>query len=97
MVICPLGLEHDLSYFKLYPAEVVGGISMLKAMSGPFPQVNFCPTGGVGAKNFVEYLGCPRVFAAGASWPCKADLIEREDWTEVTRRASMMLESARSN
>lgn len=63
-----LGLEAGLTYFKLFPAAIVGGISMLNAMAGPFPDVRFCPTGGVKADNFIDYLSLPNVFCVGGTW-----------------------------
>ncbi len=63
-----LGREYGLTRFKLFPASIVGGIGMLKAMSGPFPDVQFCPTGGLGADNFQDYLSLPNVFCVGGSW-----------------------------
>jgi 2-dehydro-3-deoxyphosphogluconate aldolase/(4S)-4-hydroxy-2-oxoglutarate aldolase len=62
------GLNRGLRYFKLFPAAVVGGIAMLKALNGPFPQVKFCPTGGLNADNFTDYLALPNVFSVGGSW-----------------------------
>lgn len=66
-----LGLDAGLQYFKLFPAAVVGGLSMLKAMYGPFPDVKLCPTGGLNADNFLDYLQLPNVFCIGGSWMIK--------------------------
>jgi 2-dehydro-3-deoxyphosphogluconate aldolase/(4S)-4-hydroxy-2-oxoglutarate aldolase len=63
-----LGLEAGLGYFKLFPAKVVGGMSMLKALQGPFPDAWFCPTGGLGADTYLNYLELPNVFCVGGSW-----------------------------
>ena len=63
-----LGIENGLNYFKLFPAAVVGGIPMLKAMQGPFPDLHFCPTGGLTADNFCDYLSLNNVFCVGGSW-----------------------------
>jgi len=63
-----LGLEAGLQHFKLFPAEIVGGIGMLKALGGPFPTVKFCPTGGLNAARYQEYLALPNVFCGGGSW-----------------------------
>ena len=56
-----LALEHGIDTLKLFPAEVVGGREMLKALNGPFPQVKFCPTGGISLKTAPEYLKLPKV------------------------------------
>jgi len=70
------GLAQDLSLFKFFPAEILGGIAALKALAGPFPGVKFCPTGGVTANNLADYLALPNVIAAGGSWMVPADLVE---------------------
>lgn len=63
-----IGLDAGLRYFKLFPAAVVGGIAMLKALSGPFPDIKICPTGGLNAENFLDYLQLENVFCVGGSW-----------------------------
>ncbi|MGB5324799.1 MAG: bifunctional 4-hydroxy-2-oxoglutarate aldolase/2-dehydro-3-deoxy-phosphogluconate aldolase [Pseudomonadales bacterium] len=62
------GLEYGLKFFKLFPASIVGGIGMLKALGGPFPDLRFCPTGGLTADNFLDYLALPNVFCIGGTW-----------------------------
>jgi 2-dehydro-3-deoxyphosphogluconate aldolase/(4S)-4-hydroxy-2-oxoglutarate aldolase len=62
-----LGLSHGFVDFKFFPAAVAGGVSGLKALSAPFPQVRFCPTGGIGLDNFMEYLALPMVRCVGMS------------------------------
>lgn len=62
------GLGRGLSTFKFFPAESLGGVPSLKALGGPFPQVRFCPTGGVTPKNLRDYLALSNVVAAGGSW-----------------------------
>ena len=61
-------LMAGLSVLKFFPAEVSGGIKMLKALSGPFPSVKFIPTGGIDAANADDYLSCKNVIAVGGSW-----------------------------
>ena len=56
-----VGLEYGLDFFKLFPAEAVGGRQMLKALSGPFPSLSFCPTGGIGPSNVQDYLALANV------------------------------------
>lgn len=68
------GLELGLSTFKFFPAETSGGAAAIKALGGPFPQVRFCPTGGVSPKNLSSYLSLPNVICAGGSWMVPADL-----------------------
>ncbi|WP_277372698.1 bifunctional 4-hydroxy-2-oxoglutarate aldolase/2-dehydro-3-deoxy-phosphogluconate aldolase [Pseudomonas sp. AA-38] len=63
-------LGYALGYrrFKLFPAEVCGGVAALKAFAGPFGDVRFCPTGGVGPANLRNYMGLPNVMCVGGSW-----------------------------
>jgi 2-dehydro-3-deoxyphosphogluconate aldolase/(4S)-4-hydroxy-2-oxoglutarate aldolase len=68
------GLGLGLSTFKFFPAENIGGAPAIKALGGPFPQVRFCPTGGVSAKNLASYLSLPNVICAGGSWMVPSDL-----------------------
>ena len=79
------GLEKGLSVLKFFPAEQSGGVGMLSALAGPFPQVSFMPTGGISLKNLADYAKCANVHAIGGSWMVKSDLIESENWEEITR------------
>lgn len=69
-------LERGLRVLKLFPAEVLGGIAMLKALAGPYPQVQFVPTGGIFASNLKSYLQQKNVLAVGGSWMIQSDLDE---------------------
>lgn len=69
-----LAKSHGLQRCKLFPASIVGGIGMLKAMQGPFPSMSFCPTGGLNAENFMDYLSLDNVFCIGGTWMlCSSD------------------------
>lgn len=72
---------------KCFPASAIGGLQLLKAWVGPFPDIQFCPTGGINTGNFHEYIGLPNVICAGGSWLTDARLVNSEDWEEVERRA----------
>ena len=69
-------LERGLRVLKLFPAQVLGGIAMLKALAGPYPQVRFVPTGGISASNLKTYLQQKNVLAVGGSWMVQSDLDE---------------------
>jgi 2-dehydro-3-deoxyphosphogluconate aldolase/(4S)-4-hydroxy-2-oxoglutarate aldolase len=73
---------------KFFPAEQAGGPPALKALSGPFPQMSFCPTGGVSLKNLGDYLGLPQVICVGGSWLVPADAIAAGDWRRITTLAA---------
>lgn len=73
---------------KFFPAVQAGGTAMLKAWSGPFADVRFCPTGGVSAANAREFLALPNVACVGGSWLVPADALARQDWAAITRLAA---------
>lgn len=80
-----LALEHDIKEVKFFPAEQAGGIPMLKALSAPFPELSFCPTGGINAENAGAYLALNSVMAVGGSWICPSQLIQEQKWSDITR------------
>jgi 2-dehydro-3-deoxyphosphogluconate aldolase/(4S)-4-hydroxy-2-oxoglutarate aldolase len=79
--------EQGFTRLKLFPASQAGGIGMLKAMHGPLPDVVFCPTGGIGADNFGEFLRLPNVACVGGSWVCPADAVQQQDWQRIRQLA----------
>ncbi|MFD1192626.1 MULTISPECIES: bifunctional 4-hydroxy-2-oxoglutarate aldolase/2-dehydro-3-deoxy-phosphogluconate aldolase [Phenylobacterium] len=81
------GLEAGYSYFKLFPANIVGGVGALKAFASPFPQATFCPTGGVSLENAPDYLALPNVICVGGSWVAPADAVRDGDWDRITALA----------
>ena len=81
------GLAAGFTRFKLFPANVVGGPSTLKAFASPFQQAKFCPTGGVSAANAAEYLALPNVVCVGGSWVAPPDAIRAGDWDRITALA----------
>ncbi len=76
-----------LSFLKFFPAVAAGGIPMLKALAGPFPDVVFCPTGGITAQTAPQFLALPNVKVCGGSWLTPADAVEAGDWARITRLA----------
>ncbi len=82
-----LGRSRRLNFFKLFPAEAIGGIPMIKSLAGPFPDIQFCPTGGLNAENFRNYLALDCVTCVGGSWMVKAEMIENDQWDEIERLA----------
>ncbi|EIK51642.1 keto-hydroxyglutarate-aldolase/keto-deoxy-phosphogluconate aldolase [Stutzerimonas stutzeri TS44] len=69
--------------FKLFPAEVCGGIAALKAFGGPFTDVRFCPTGGVNAGNAAQYLALGNVMCVGGTWMIDASSLAGGDWARI--------------
>jgi len=72
---------------KFFPAGPMGGVATLKGLRGPFPDMLFCPTGGVDAGNAAEYLALPNVIAVGGSWVATDADIAAGNWTAITDRA----------
>ncbi|OLU17266.1 keto-deoxy-phosphogluconate aldolase [Pseudomonas sp. PA1(2017)] len=69
--------------FKLFPAEVCGGTAALKALGGPFGDIRFCPTGGVGPANVQNYMALPNVMCVGGSW-----MLDSSKGWDAVRQAS---------
>jgi 2-dehydro-3-deoxyphosphogluconate aldolase/(4S)-4-hydroxy-2-oxoglutarate aldolase len=89
-------LAHGFNLAKFFPAEQSGGIKALRALAGPFPQVRFCPTGGIGEANAGTWLAEPNVVAVGGSWLCPSSDIRSANWTGITamcQRTMKMLQS----
>jgi 2-dehydro-3-deoxyphosphogluconate aldolase / (4S)-4-hydroxy-2-oxoglutarate aldolase len=90
-----MALDEGLDTVKLFPAEAVGGLATLRALSAPFPGVRFVPTGGITQDSAVGYLANPAVVAVGGSWMVTPQLIASGDFAEVTRRAAAAVELTR--
>jgi 2-dehydro-3-deoxyphosphogluconate aldolase/(4S)-4-hydroxy-2-oxoglutarate aldolase len=80
-------MARGFSVVKLFPAEQVGGIGMLRALSGPFPSALFNPTGGVTEDNAGAYLAQPNVVAVGGSWLAPLPDLRSGNWDAITERA----------
>ncbi len=76
-------LAAGYSHFKLFPANVAGGLGALKAFYGPFPDARFCPTGGVTPQTAGSYLEQPNVLCVGGSWLTPGDLLKSRDWQRI--------------
>ena len=80
-------LERGFDVMKFFPASQAGGLPTLRALAGPFPQVAFCPTGGISEDQAASWLAEPNVLAVGGSWLAPAGLVEKGDWDAITGRA----------
>lgn len=83
-----MALDEGLSTVKFFPAEQAGGVKMIKALTAPFRNVRFIPTGGVNAANVKSYLDIPAVVAVGGTWMVPADALAAGDWARVTALVS---------
>ncbi len=80
-----MGYRLGYRRFKLFPAEVVGGIAALKSYSGPFQGIRFCPTGGIGLGKLTDYLALDNVMGVGGTWMAPKALVEQGDWAAISR------------
>ncbi len=79
-------LELGYNIIKFFPAGVFGGLKALKALSGPFPQVKFLPTGGADLSNLKEFLAFDKIVAVGGSWMMKGDIQKNcQDITDLLK------------
>lgn len=79
-----MAISMGLEVVKFFPAEAMGGIKTIKALSAPYSNVKFIPTGGVNEKNLNDYLSCPSVLACGGSWMVSGALINSGDFDKIT-------------
>ena len=79
--------DDGLGFLKFFPAVQAGGLAMLKALGGPFPDIFFCPTGGISAETAPQFLALPNVKVCGGSWLTPADAVAAGDWARITRLA----------
>lgn len=82
-----LAQQDGYSQLKFFPAAQAGGVAMLQAWSGPFGDVQFCPTGGITASNASEYLALPNVVCVGGSWLVPTKALQERDWAQITSLA----------
>lgn len=86
--------EWGYRRLKLFPADVAGGVGMLKALASPLADLRFCPTGGIKLANLGDYLSLPNVACVGGSWVAPADAVAAGDWDRITRLASEAVAAA---
>ena len=83
-----MGLKLGVKVFKFFPAETFGGLKTLKALSGPFPQIKFNPTGGISQANAADYFKNPKVLAVGGSWMVSKDMVNAGDFDGITEKSA---------
>lgn len=77
-------ISLGLKILKFFPAEQAGGLKVIKALSAPFPQIRWMPTGGISLKNLKDYLGFPKIIACGGSYLAKNTDIDAGNWEGIT-------------
>lgn len=88
-------LKFGLEVLKFFPAEQSGGLAKIKSMSAPFPMFKIMPTGGISLKNLKEYISAPQIAACGGSYMVTAELIDSQNWTEITALCRQSVEIIR--
>lgn len=88
------GIDLGYDHFKFFPAEASGGAKAIKSIGGPFPNVKFCPTGGIGINNYKSYLALPNVMCVGGSWLVPEDALKSGDYARITELAKEAIAGA---
>ena len=81
------GINFGLNILKFFPSEKMGGLKTLRALSDPFPQLHFVPTGGIRLENVADYLQMEKVHAVGGSWMARRQMIADSRFDEITHMA----------
>lgn len=87
--------EAGFHCLKFFPAEAAGGIPYLKSLSGPLPDLRFCPTGGIDLQKAPNWLALPNVLCVGGSWVTPADALKNKNWAKIQNLAADAFQLAR--
>jgi 2-dehydro-3-deoxyphosphogluconate aldolase/(4S)-4-hydroxy-2-oxoglutarate aldolase len=90
-----MALDHGLSVVKFFPAELLGGIKMLKAVSAPYPMMRFMPTGGITPENIEEYLKFKKVIACGGTWMVSKEMLAGKQFDAIQELSRKAVAAAR--
>ena len=85
-----VALSFGLKAVKVFPAEAIGGLKLIKSMAAPYVDMRFMPTGGINEQNMLDYLAFDKILCCGGSWMVPGDAVKAKDWariTEITRSA----------
>ncbi len=95
-----IALGFGLDVVKFFPAEPAGGLKMIKALSAPYTNLKFMPTGGINESNVKDYLAFEKILACGGSWMVKGNLISEKKFDEIeklTAQAAQIVKEVRGN
>lgn len=79
------GIDYGYDHLKFFPAEASGGVNAIKSIGGPFPDIKFCPTGGININNINNYLALSNVACCGGSWLVTDEIVKTKDWSTITQ------------
>ena len=85
------GADYGYDHLKFFPAEASGGVKAIQSIGGPFPDIRFCPTGGININNIRDYLALPNVACCGGSWLVTNEIVENKNWSAITQLANQAL------
>jgi 2-dehydro-3-deoxyphosphogluconate aldolase/(4S)-4-hydroxy-2-oxoglutarate aldolase len=91
-----LAMSRGLNVLKFFPAEAMGGINYLNAISPALPGARYIPTGGIGAENMIAWLKLPYIYAVAGSWLATSKLLEEDGFDEITILASQAVENVKT-
>ncbi|GAA6172783.1 bifunctional 4-hydroxy-2-oxoglutarate aldolase/2-dehydro-3-deoxy-phosphogluconate aldolase [Colwellia sp. KU-HH00111] len=80
--------DFGYDHLKFFPAEASGGVNAIKSIGGPFPDIKFCPTGGINLNNVRDYLALPNVICCGGSWLVPNQAVVSKNWSQITQLAN---------
>ena len=86
-------LKYHLEVVKFFPAEALGGLKLIKAMSAPYKNVKFMPTGGINPKNVKEYLDFKAIIACGGTWMVPKDAVENKEFDKIEKLTKEAVEA----
>ena len=81
-------MDFGLHAVKFFPAEAMGGLKTIKALCGPYTEMEFMPTGGVTVANVKDYLAFDKIYAVGGSWIVKNELLAAKDFATIQKNAA---------
>lgn len=85
------GIDYGYDHLKFFPAEASGGVKAIQSIGGPFPDIKFCPTGGINVNNIRDYLALPNVSCCGGSWLVPDNVVAEKNWSAITDIAGQAL------
>lgn len=90
-----LAKNNGFEHCKLFPATLAGGVGILKAFSGPFPSMRFCPTGGVNLDNINDFLSLENVLCAGGSWIVPKQVVKEKNFKQITKLCNEAMQAVK--
>jgi len=84
-------IDYGYDHLKFFPAEASGGVKAIQSIGGPFPDIRFCPTGGININNVRDYLALNNIACCGGSWLVTDEIVENKNWSAITDLAKQVL------